>query len=205
MGLGDTAVKEAAHRLLAALSCGSFEFPKLKVVINLAPSGIKKSGSHFDLAMAVSLLYEAGQMLTIKEDLLEIAFIGELSLNAELRPVSGVLPMVIEARESGLKKIFVPVENYGEANLVKGIEVYAFRTLVEVVNYLQGNLEYQPPVLSLTDRQPSEKDGLDFFDVRGQEVLIEYIVAAVAGGHNILMIGPPGCGKSMIMFNRSVF
>jgi len=103
-------------------------------------------------------------MLTIKENLLEIAFIGELSLNAELRPVSGVLPMVIEARESGLKKIFVPVENYGEANLVKGIEVYAFRTLVEVVNYLQGNIEYQPPVLSLTDRLPSEKDGLDFLE-----------------------------------------
>lgn len=98
-------------------------------------------------------------------------------------------------RESGLKKLFVPVENYGEANLVKGIEIYAFRTLVEVVNYLQGILDYQPPVLSVIDRPPSEKDGLDFFDVRGQEVLIEYLVAAVAGGHNILMIGPPGCGK----------
>lgn len=86
VGLGDTAVKEAAHRLQAALSCGSFEFPKLKVVINLAPSGDKKSGSHFDLAMAVSLLYEAGQMLAIKEELSDIAFIGELSLNAGWEP-----------------------------------------------------------------------------------------------------------------------
>lgn len=198
VGLGDTAVKEAAHRLLAALSCGSFEFPKLKVVINLAPSGVKKSGSHFDLPMAVSLLHEGGQMLEIKEDLLEIAFIGELSLNAELRPVKGVLPMAIVARESGLKKLFVPVGNYSEAILVKGIEVYAFRTLLEVTNYLQGKLDYQAPVLSVMNRLPTGKDGLDFFDVRGQEVLIEYIVAAVAGGHNILMIGPPGCGKSMI-------
>lgn len=158
-------------------------------MINLAPSGVKKSGSHFDLAMAVSLLHEAGQMLAIKEDLREIAFIGELSLNAELRPVSGVLPMAIAARESGLKKLIVPIENYGEAILVTGIEVYAFRTLIEVVNYLQGLLEYQSPVLSMTDRTPSEKDGLDFFDVRGQEVLIEYIVAAVAGGHNIIKLG----------------
>ena len=188
VGMGDTAVKEAAHRLEAALSCGSFEFPRLKVVINLAPSGVKKSGSHFDLAMAVSLLHEAGQMLAIKENLLEVAFIGELSLNAELRPVNGVLPMAIAARESSLKKLFVPVENYGEASLVKGIEVYAFKTLVEVVNYLQGKLEYQPPVISMIDRPPSDKDGLDFFDVRGQEVLIEYIVAAVAGGHNIFTI-----------------
>lgn len=188
VGLGDTAVKEAAHRLQAALSCGNFEFPKLKVVINLAPSGVKKSGSHFDLAMAVSLLHEAGQILSIKEDILEIAFIGELSLNAEIRPVSGVLPMAIVARESGLKKVFVPIENYKEAILVKGLEVYAFRTLAEVVDYLQGKLEYQPPELNVTDRQPSEKDGLDFFDVRGQEVLIEYIVAAVTGGHNVLVL-----------------
>ncbi|HZK54321.1 MAG TPA: YifB family Mg chelatase-like AAA ATPase [Desulfosporosinus sp.] len=198
VGLGDAAVKEAAQRLQAALSCGAFDFPKLKVVINLAPSGMKKSGSHFDLAMAVSLLHEDGQILALKEDLMGIAFIGELSLNAELRPVRGVLPMAITARESGLKKLFVPVENYGEANLVKGIEVYAFKTLFEVVDYLRGTFEYQPPVFSQAVRPPSATDGLDFFDVRGQEVLIEYTVVAVAGGHNILMIGPPDCGKSMI-------
>ena len=97
-----------------------------------------------------------------------------------LRSVRGVLPMAIAARESGLKKLFVPVKNYGEANLVKGIEVYAFKTLFEVVNYLQGTLEYQPPVFNQSVRPPSAKDGLDFFDVRGQEVLIEYTVVAVA-------------------------
>lgn len=198
VGMGDTAVKEAAHRLEASLTYGRFEFPKLKVVINLAPSGIKKSGSHFDLAMAVSLLLEAGQILVDPESLSEAAFIGELSLNAELRPVSGVLPMVIAARESGVKRLFVPVGNYREASLVKGIDIYAFKSLGEVVDFLQGKQEYTPPFFEEGEKAADPHEGLDFADVRGQEVLIEYIVAAVAGGHNILMIGSPGCGKSMI-------
>ena len=198
VGMGDTAVKEAAHRLEASLTYGRFEFPKLKVVINLAPSGIKKSGSHFDLAMAVSLLQEAGQILVNPEMLLDSAFIGELSLNAELRPVSGVLPMVIAARENGMKRLFVPIENYREASLVKGMDIYAFKSLVEVVDYLLGKQEYFPPLFEEVERLFDTHEGLDFADVRGQAVLIEYIVAAVAGGHNILMIGSPGCGKSMI-------
>ena len=198
VGMGDTAVKEAAHRLEASLTYGRFEFPKLKVVINLAPSGIKKSGSHFDLAMAVSLLLEAGQVLVDRETLSDSAFIGELSLNAELRPVNGVLPMVIAARESGMKRLFVPIENYREASLVKGLDIYAFKSLVEVVDYLLGKQEYFPPLFEEVERLFDPHEGLDFADVRGQTVLIEYIVAAVAGGHNILMIGSPGCGKSMI-------
>ncbi|KLU60288.1 competence protein ComM [Peptococcaceae bacterium CEB3] len=198
VGLGDTAVKEAAHRLQAALSSGHFEFPKMKVVINLAPSGVKKSGSHFDLAMAVSLLHEAGQILVVPEKLADTAFVGELSLNAELRPVRGVLPMAIACRETGTRRLFVPVENYREASLVKGLDIYAFASLTDVVNYLQAKMEYRPPELG--DKSPNETlpDGVDFADVRGQDVLITYIVAAVAGGHNILMIGSPGCGKSMI-------
>ncbi|EHQ91849.1 YifB family Mg chelatase-like AAA ATPase [Desulfosporosinus youngiae] len=198
VGMGDTAVKEAAHRLEASLTYGSFEFPKLKVVINLAPSGIKKSGSHFDLAMAISLLLEAGQVLLDREELSDSAFIGELSLNAELRSVSGVLPMVIAARESGMKRIFVPFENYREASLVKGLEIYAFKSLGDVIGFLQGKQEYCPPNFEEGEKFRDSHEDLDFADVRGQDVLIEYIVAAVAGGHNILMIGSPGCGKSMI-------
>lgn len=198
VGMGDTAVKEAAHRLQAALTCGRFEFPKLKVVINLAPSGIKKSGSHFDLAMAVSLLQEAGQIYVQDEVLSSAAFVGELSLNAELRPVSGVLPMAMTARDSGVKKLFVPVENYAEASMVKGLEIFAFKTLNEIVDYLQGKTEYRAPNLPEIREPIRENEGLDFADVRGQDILIEYIVTAVAGGHNILMIGSPGCGKSMI-------
>jgi len=112
------------------LTSGRFEFPKLKVVINLAPSGVKKSGSHFDLAMAISLLREAGQILLDSEELSRIGFISELSLNAELRPVSGVLLMAISARESGIHKLIVPIENFREASLVNGLEIYAFETLV---------------------------------------------------------------------------
>lgn len=115
---------------------GRFEFPKLKVVINMAPSGVKKSGSHFDLAMAVSLLIEAGQVLVNHETLSESAFIGELSLNAELRPVNGVIPMVIAARESRKRRLFIPLENYREASLVKGMEIFAFKSLVEVLDFL---------------------------------------------------------------------
>lgn len=198
VGLGDTAVKEAAHRLQAALTSKRFEFPKLKVVINLAPSGVKKSGSHFDLAMAISLLQEDGQICVTEEELKTTAFIGELSLNAELRAVRGVLPMAMLARECGIKSLIVPVENYREANLVKGIDVYAFASLHEVVDYLQGNSLYLPPDIPVKSPISEYGEGLDFADVRGQDILIEYIVAAVAGGHNILMIGSPGCGKSML-------
>jgi magnesium chelatase family protein len=174
VGLGDAAVKEAAHRLQAALTCGSFEFPKLKVVINLAPSGVKKSGSHFDLPMAVSLLYEAGQLLVDYKKFADTAFIGELSLNAELRPVNGVLPMAIAAREKGIKRLFVPVDNYQEACLVKGLDIYAFKSLVEVVDFLQEKIEYQPPLNTQKIEEADCCEGLDFADVRGQDLLIEY-------------------------------
>lgn len=198
VGMGDTAVKEAAQRLEASLTYSGFEFPKLKIVINLAPSGIKKSGSHFDLAMAVGLVIESGQISVKVGSLSDTAFIGELSLNAELRPVSGVLPMVIAAREKGIQRLFVPKENYQEACLVKGINIIAFSTLLEITDFLQGKCEYSHPQVQDTARRFDSCEGLDFADVRGQDVLIEYIVAAVAGSHNILMIGSPGCGKSMI-------
>ncbi|MGI1658542.1 MAG: YifB family Mg chelatase-like AAA ATPase [Desulfitobacterium sp.] len=191
-------MKKAAHRLQAALTSGRFEFPKMKVVINLAPSGIKKSGSHFDLPMAISLLREAGQVLLDTDTLDRMAFIGELSLNAELRPVNGVLPMAMAARDHGIEKLIVPIENCREACLVKGLEVYAFATLQELIDYIQGNTEYHAPQLPHMNDKSHYSEGLDFADVKGQDLLIEYIVAAVAGGHNILMIGSPGCGKSII-------
>ena len=196
VGLGDTAVKESRERLEAAIKNAKYEFPKMKIVINLAPGDIKKSGSHFDLAMAIGLLVQSDQL---KADELDIfGFIGELSLNAELRPCSGVLPMVITAKHNGIRNIVVSKDNLKEASLVKGINVFGFSTLKDVVGFLEGDSSYEAPCSTETDQMMQAPSIFDFEDVKGQDLIIEYIVAAAAGGHNILMTGAPGCGKSMI-------
>ncbi len=200
VGLGDTAVKEAGERLQASLYDSGFEFPKMKVVINLAPGSIKKSGSHFDLSMALGLLYQSDQ-ITIQDtdQLQQYGFIGELSLNGTIKSCRGVMPMVEAARNAGIKTIIVPQKNMKEAQLVKGITVLAFTALKDVVLYLSGENEYVPaPEQSPNAEQDkSQETDNDFIDVIGQDALMQYIVVAAAGGHNMLMIGSPGCGKSM--------
>ncbi|UWG96975.1 YifB family Mg chelatase-like AAA ATPase [Dehalobacter sp. DCM] len=198
VGLGDTAVKEARQRIEAGITSSGFTYPEKRVVINLAPGEMKKSGSHYDLSMAIGVLIETKQLFPKTEELSQIGFIGELSLNGDIRPVSGVLPMVIAAREKGLTRLYLPAGNLSEASLVSGIELLAFSSLHEIVGYLHGLSFYIPPS---DDNQPDEENlqsSLDFSDILGQDVLIEYVVAAAAGGHNMLMIGSPGCGKSMI-------
>lgn len=196
VGLGDTAVKEAKERLEAVLSHKDFSFPKNKIVINLAPSSLKKRGSHFDLAMAVGLLMESGQI--VPKDIRKYGFIGELSLNGRLRPCSGVLPMVMAAKEANIKNIIVPVENIREASLVKDINVFGFSKLKEVTDFLEEKAPYQIPLVEDENIEYLAPHSIDFKDVQGQDAMIEYIVVAASGGHNILMIGAPGCGKSMI-------
>ncbi|MDD4378206.1 MAG: YifB family Mg chelatase-like AAA ATPase [Eubacteriales bacterium] len=195
VGLGDTAIKEARERVQAAINDSNYTFPQKKIVINLAPSDLKKSGSHFDLAIAIGLLVETEQINKARED--EFAFTGELSLNAKLRACSGVLPMIIAAKESGVKNIIVPVENVEEASLVDGINIFGFDNLIEVVEFLENRREYTPEIF-LPSYEDENKFNLNFRDVHGQDALIEYVVIAAAGGHNLLMIGQPGCGKSMI-------
>ena len=195
VGLGDTAVKEARERVQAAINDSNYIFPQKKIVINLAPSDLKKSGSHFDLAIAIGLLIETGQVIKARDE--EFAFIGELSLNAKIRSCSGVLPMVIAAKESGTKNIIVPLDNVKEASLVHGVNIFGFDSLIEVVEFLENKREYTPREVT----ENGEDDNiykLDFKDVQGQDALIEYVVIAASGGHNLLMIGQPGCGKSMI-------
>ncbi len=192
---GDAAIKEAKERLQAALSGSEFKFPKMKIVINLAPGDIKKSGSHFDLAMAISLLICSDQLEA--DDLQTWGFIGELSLDARLKPCVGVLPMAMAAKELGIEHLVVPSGNVQEASLVQELKVYGFNTLQDVCAFFNRRKTYIPflPPDDNTDIRP---DTIDFKDVRGQDTVIEFIVVAAAGGHNILMLGSPGCGKSMI-------
>ncbi|MBB2482569.1 YifB family Mg chelatase-like AAA ATPase [Bacillus sp. APMAM] len=196
VGLGDKGVKEAKERLEAAIRHANYLFPPQKVVFNLAPSDMKKAGTHFDLAMAIGLLIRTNQIQV--PSLQKVGFIGELSLNSTIRPVSGVLPMVMKAKEARITKLFVARENVAEARLVKGIEVVGCEKLQDVIQFLNGGQQ----VCSVNDENSSEdlpfyKD-LDFKDVKGQSLLIEFLAIAAAGGHNFLMIGPPGAGKSMI-------
>ncbi|OPJ65077.1 YifB family Mg chelatase-like AAA ATPase [Clostridium oryzae] len=197
VGLGDTAVKESKERLEAAVVHTKYEFPKMKIVINLSPCDIKKCGSHFDLGMAIGLLIQSKQIV-IEVELDNFAFIGELSLNADLRPCSGILPMVIEAKKLGIKNVIVPKENMEEASLVTGINIFGFRTLNEIIDFLEGTSSYGSIDNLKEEHIVNTKYLVDFSDVQGQNDTIELVMIAAAGGHNILLSGAPGCGKSMI-------
>lgn len=197
IGLGDQAVKEAGERIQAALEFCGYDIPKDKVIISLAPGNRRKRGSHYDLAMTIALLQQTDQISAKKLD--QYVLIGELSLNGRLRPCNGILPMVTEAKHCGIKSVIVPYENWKEAESVTGIEVIGIRTLCEAVQFLEGK---KIPSKEENGNQMSETrtllDMLDFSDVKGQQELIDAIVLGAAGGHNILMIGEPGCGKTMI-------
>lgn len=197
IGLGDRAIKESSERIQAAIIHTGYEFPKMKIVVNLAPGDIKKRGSHFDLGMAIGLMIQSKQIVVNNININSFGFIGELSLNGHLRPCAGVLPMVIAAKKAGIKNIIVPMENIGEASLVNGIKAYGLEDLKSVIDFLEGNKDVNP-IEENTDSQLSPNYPIDFSDVKGQDILIEYIVVAAAGGHNMLMVGSPGCGKSMI-------
>ena len=197
IGLGDQAVKEAAERIQAAIDESGYVFPKKRVIISLAPSDKKKSGSHFDLAMAVGVLCQNGDIGV--KNLKEYGFIGELSLDGRLRACRGILPMIIAGQKKGIKKIIVPEANLKEAGLVHGVEILGFHDLTGVIRCLEGKTSGVE--IHVDEKEKSlEESGtvLDFKDVKGQDELIEAVVLAAAGGHNMLMVGEPGCGKTMI-------
>ena len=197
VGLPDNAVKEAKERVRAAIENSGFEFPDASIILNLAPADLKKTGSALDLPILMAILSGAG---TVKADLSEYCFIGELSLSGEVRNVHGVLCMCLAAAEAGIRKVFVPAGNVKEASVVNSIEAYPVNNVAELVDHFNGKKPLERVIFDDKEYK-AELDRRampDFKDVKGQENARRALEIACAGGHNILMIGPPGTGKSML-------
>ncbi len=196
VGLPDAAVREARDRVRAALLNSNFEFPLRHITVNLAPADKRKDGSHFDLPVAVGLLLASGQIYVENQSTLPF-MVGELALDGRLNPVAGVLPLTIFAQSQGIKQIIVPLANAEEAAVVQGIEVIAASNLLEVAAHIQGKRELSVYV-SDTNHETQVENKLDLKDVRGQQQARRALEIAAAGGHHMLMSGPPGSGKSML-------
>lgn len=201
VGLPDSAVRESQERMYSVVRQLGFKLPNKSLIINLSPADIKKEGSGFDLPMAIALLL-AYNLIRVRKgmELSEMMFVGELGLDGNVLPVKGILPIAIKARQMGLKSLFVPYENAREAAVVDKLTIYGIKNIYEVLSYIIGNIELEPTIVNTREEFFAQQSVFDFdFDeVKGQYNVKRAFEIAAAGGHNIILIGSPGCGKSMM-------
>lgn len=197
-GLGDEAVKEGRSRIASAMQYNGYKFPHADITVNMAPADLRKEGSSFDLPLAIAILAANGSITS--EILGQYMMVGELSLDGTLQPVKGALPIAIRARKEKFKGLIVPTANVREAAVVNQLDVYGMDSMADVIQFLTGTKTFQPTVIDTRAEfyEHQYKFDLDFSDVRGQENVKRALEVAAAGGHNLIMIGPPGSGKSMM-------
>lgn len=198
VGLPDSAVREGSQRIAAAIKNIGKKTPRMKTVINLAPADIRKEGSAFDLPIAVAIIAATGQMK--HDELGDYVLMGELSLDGSLRPIRGALPIAIQARKEGFKGLIVPRSNAKEAAIVDQIDVYGMEHLTEVIDFFDGTVAFKPVEFDTREEFAYDQNSYahDFSDVKGQENIKRALEIAAAGGHNVILIGPPGAGKTML-------